>query len=112
MQTPLINLPPFYVGQLVTCIESHPDLPIVRKGNQFTVLGIKMGCHNNWQVDIGISGNDKGVLEKCTVCNKTGLSDGIWWIGAFRFTSTKESSFPSMTAKEIVTKELKLVSMN
>lgn len=53
METPLNNLPPFYVGQQVICVESHPELPIVRKGNQFTILGIKMGCHG-WVVDIGI----------------------------------------------------------
>lgn len=110
---PLNNLQPFYIGQLVTCIESHPELPIVRKGNQFTVLGIKMNCHNTWMVDIGISGNPKGKKEFCTECGKGGqVSDGIWWIGAFRFSVQKEQSFPIMTTKEIVKKELKLVSLN
>lgn len=107
------SIAPFRIGQIVTCVESHPNLPIVRKGNQFAILGIKMGCHG-WVVDIGIeSGNEIGIPLRCNQCGKTGIiSDGIWWIGAFRFSTPKEQTFPSMTTKEIVKKELKLVSLN
>jgi hypothetical protein len=108
----LTNLPPFYVGQKVIYITGH-NMP---KDSVHTVLDIKKDIFGCWRIyvkPIGLSYSGSNV--KCSSCEKIFNSSNSLSADYIIFTSfraLKESPFPSMTAKEVITKELKLVSLN
>lgn len=102
---------PFYIGQRVVVIESHPD-ELFKKGDEFIITDIKKGlCKcNNWNVQIGeIFGKGRG--SHCTICNTKISSSGILWFFANRFAPIEEK-FESISLYEIIETETALISKN
>lgn len=105
------DLPPFYVGQEVVCINSsnafpgHGPVPI-KESNKYSVNSIKRcGC-GDWKVDVGF------VTPIGTVCScrMTTLA-GVWWFRASRFAPIRED-FQEMSFEKVIEKEKSLICVN
>lgn len=102
-----LNLPPFYVGQKVVCIQSHP-MGFFKKGQEFTIIDArKMKCCADWVVDIGIHTH---YLEMdCSCCGAT--VDNISYYRSSRFAPIQESKFKAVTFEKIC-EEVELICEN
>lgn len=95
------NLPPFYVGQKVVCIEGYPNPRFFKKGDQFTILDIiKTPCCNMWIVNIGVS-----MPYKNTICDCGQTFKANQMFRASRFAPIEKQNIPLMTFSQIKEKE-------
>lgn len=95
-----LNLPPFYVGQRVVAIKDHSQ-GRYKKGEEFIVLNIKIGCCSKWVIDIGIR---SGILTKmCYVCSSIRIQDNHY--GAIAFAPI-ESTFQTISYSKVIEEEL------
>jgi hypothetical protein len=68
MENNLKNLPPFYIGQKVVCINANNNFDLI-KGEKYTVTNVvKTKCCDKWQIEVGIIFNK--FERKCVACNK------------------------------------------
>ena len=112
----LNNLPPFYVGQKIVYITGH-NMP---KDSIHIVKGIKISCCEGYAVNVGIKTKryfehkNNGITHiRCSKCKRISEIDDFFnWILASSFRPLQESPFPSLTMKEVVKEESKLVSLN
>lgn len=101
------NLPPFYVGQEVVCInDSSPLILPVKKNEIYTVLGVRFGCCS-WEVYLGHQSAAKSCsCGKCTRINPRKELD--WYLLASRF--APKDQFKAITFTKVL--ETELVSEN
>lgn len=88
------NLPPFYVGQKVVCIQSH-SRGHFKKGDVFTVKSVLKPCCN-WTIDIGFRSSYD--LMRCS-CLNTYPYNGHYLAAAFR--PLEELKPPLLTFEKI-----------
>lgn len=72
---------PFKVGQEVVCVRNHSQL-VIKKGQQFIVLGLDKCECGKWIVDIGVPVRD---YTLCKGCGSLKQAKGVWWMGAHLF---------------------------
>lgn len=109
-----INLPPFYVGQRVVCINDEiifaglPSAPI-KNGTIYTVAGVLKVCCR-WHIDIGLYSGRSHV--RCPSCYGDILKPNMnYWLAAFRFAPIEEN-FQSISLEKVLEKETPLISVN
>lgn len=106
-----INLPPFYVGQRVVCVKDNSSKSI-KKGQEFSVLGLNQFSCGCWSIDIGIksesprTGCGEHGLHQTAKCN-----NGIKWFHVKLFAPI-EQTFQPITLEKVLEIETKLVSAN
>lgn len=83
------SVAPFHTGQRVVAIRNHSQGRF-KKGDEFTVLGIKKGCCD-WLVNIGLEAL-YGHYE-CPICsNIEPFSDRMLWFFSVSFAPIQEIS--------------------
>lgn len=102
------NLPPFYVGQKVVCISTHPGGYCI-KGQTYTIKALyPSGCGcSYWRVDIG-GVNPLWETLRCTSCLKHSMpspAPGVILVGSHRLRPIEQTNFPLMKFTEIKTRE-------
>ena len=105
----LKNLPRFYEGQPVVYLGPYNDFFV--KGEKYKVKGYSMcGCGNR-VISVGIP-IPADTNNMCNKCGHNFAETGFIYLLERLFAPIQESPFPSMTAKEVVEKELVKVSLN
>lgn len=112
----LNKLCPFYVGQKVIYITGIK----MKKNSLHTVTGIFKDPCGCWTIFINneiietLTIKEGEEYDECDICAKRNIkgtvASGGWMPSSFR--SVEESPFPNMTLKEVIKKELTLVSLN
>lgn len=106
-----IKLPPFYIGQTVICLKTVIKKSII-KDITYKVDGIQKCPHGTYYISCGVKHNLKKVNSFCTCCNSKMNDYGYYWEFTKNFSPLQESTFPSLTFKEVIKKEKELISMN
>lgn len=106
------NIPPFYPGEEIVCIESH-NLGYVTKGESYRALQCAQHTCGCWSVDVGLPG-DNSNNTYCRIhgpFHKIPIGGGKW-IGARRFVSKHKRNFPLMTFEKIKENEKEEILIN
>jgi hypothetical protein len=107
-----MELAPFYVGQKVVSLYDslYKDTPI-KKGQIFSILGIKKGCckFTGWLVDVGFE-NIYLITLQCPSCFHSELSK-TRWVCSTCFSPINES-FQKVTYEKVLEKESELICVN
>lgn len=101
------NLPPFYVGQKVVCINKNP---LYLKYNEtYVVKEIKQFPCGCWAIDVGVSRNN----SYATYCYKhdSAILDRDCWYTVDEFAPI-EQTFQSISFKEVIKIESPLIGIN
>lgn len=102
----LNNLPPFYVGQKVVCVDSENTVSIHKmlfnKNQIYTVHSIKKtNCCKLWVINIGIK-DDADIL--ICPCGKESKNDNHF--RASRFKPLQQQSFPLISLSKVIEEQL------
>lgn len=108
------NLPPFYIGQEVVCVDNKTYIKVHFKtedmlhiGETYIIRDIRKGCCE-WEIDIGILA--KGKIARC-ICGKASPLNTYSWFKSSRFVP-KQEQFQAITYSEIKQKESPLICVN
>lgn len=108
-----LNLPPFYVGQPIVCI--NPSAILI-KGHKYFCKDIKLGCCG-WEVYVGLSESNELQsnciwIDHCKRCGKVERTfDSRRFHFADRFAPIQEN-FQSISLEKVLEKETPLISVN
>lgn len=106
METPLNNLPPFYVGQKVVAVLNHSQGAFT-SGQEFVIESVEKYCCK-WLVTVGIK--SPAILFNCT-CGKTySKNTGLHEFCSTAFKAIDEQNFQAITFEKVLETELVCVN--
>jgi hypothetical protein len=93
------NIPPFYVGQKVICVDTTGNPP-VKKNKEYTVDSVTKGCCG-WEITVGIQADSSyDEVSFCRKCGSRTPSPGSTWpLRASRFRALTETFQPISFSK-------------
>lgn len=114
-----LNLPPFYIGQKVVCVEQSTNGTLCLN-KIYTVTGTTTHCHCGVVVNVNNIGERGSMLKKieagqlvtCPTCRVTYTSNGLQYFLSSRFAPIQRQKFPLMTFSEIKQTEKKEILIN
>lgn len=107
------NLPPFYVGQKIVALVTHPD-GFYTEGSVYTVRAIQKGvcaCHQeDWEVAIGVLIYGQG-LECVTCLEVVGKTGEMLFEDCADFAPI-ETTFQPISLTKVLEEETALIGVN
>lgn len=106
----LKNLPPFYIGQKVVCIQSHSQNLYV-KGKEYEIKDIVKGCsHYPFLLYLGIKKEGR-IGTKCPTCNNM-LHSELFLADSLNFKPKSKATLPLISLSKVIEQEKNLATAN